>query len=121
MPNPNSNPELNRISGRGRGPPTPIASAATAQATTPAKNASAETASQIAAGASARYGAAVRALSSAPNARIASSTATDALHPTRTHSVEAHAPPPNPIRSSQTNTSSAPGGWPDTWVVHESG
>jgi hypothetical protein len=30
-------------------------------------------------------------------------------------------PPPSPMRSSQTNVSRAPGGCPDTWVIHESG
>ena len=44
-----------------------------------------------------------------------------ALDPTARTNTAAHAPPPSPIRSSQTNVSSAPGGWPDTWVIHESG
>ena len=44
-----------------------------------------------------------------------------ALDPTSRHSSPAHAPPPSPMRSSQTNVSSAPGGWPDTCVIHEFG
>ena len=55
------------------------------------------------------------------NARTATMIAAAALDPTSRHSSPAHAPPPRPMRSSQTNVSSAPGGWPETWVIHESG
>ena len=59
--------------------------------------------------------------SSSANARTATTIAAAALDPTSRHSNPAHAPPPRPMRSSQTNVSSAPGGWPDTCVIHESG
>ena len=44
-----------------------------------------------------------------------------ALEPTSRHSRPAQAPPLSPMRSSHTNVSRAPGGWPETWVIHESG
>ena len=89
------------------------------QAATPVKYASAETAIQIAVGATATNGAAIRAVDSSDTARTATITAVAALDPTSRQNAPAQAPPLNPMRSSQTNVSSAPGGCPDTWVIHE--
>ena len=75
----------------------------------------------MAVGATATNGAASRAVFSSAKARTATTIAAAALDPTSRHSSPAHAPPPSPMRSSQTNVSSAPGGWPDTWVIHEFG
>ena len=75
----------------------------------------------MAVGATATNGAASRAVSSSASARTATTIAAAALVPTSRHSNPAHAPPPNPMRSSQTNVNSAPGGCPDTCVIHESG
>ena len=75
----------------------------------------------MAVGATATNGATSRADASSFSARIATITAAAALDPTSTHHSPAHAPPPRPMRSSQTNVSSAPGGCPDTWVTHELG
>ena len=47
-----------------------------------------------------------------PRARTATMIAAAALDPTSRHSSPAHAPPPRPMRSSQTNVSSAPGWMP---------
>ena len=92
------------------------ATAASPQAATAAKTPSADTATQIAAGASTRNGTARRATSSAPRRRRVTSTATGVVHPTRVRtSAEANEPPsPSPTRP--TKSSSAPGGWPATWV-----
>ena len=97
------------------------ASSAIPHAATPAKYPSAETATQMAVGATATNGATSRAVASSVRARTATTIAAAALEPTSRHSRPAHAPPPSPMRSSQTNVSSAPGGCPDTWVIHESG
>ena len=102
-------------------PRTASASSAMPQAATPAKYPSADTATQIAVGATATKGAARRAMSSPDNARTATSIAAAALEPTSRHSRPAHAPPLRPMRSSHTNVSRAPGGCPETCVIHESG
>ena len=91
-------------------PRTANASNAMPQAATPAKYPSAETAIQIAVGATATNGAARRAVGSSATARSVITIAAAALDPTSRHSNPAHAPPPNPMRSSHTNVNSAPGG-----------
>ena len=93
---------------------TATASSAIPHAATPAKYPSAETATQIAVGATATNGAARRAVCSSASARTAITTAAVALEPTSRHSSPAQAPPCRPIRSSHTNVSSAPGGCPET-------
>ena len=75
----------------------------------------------MAVGATATNGAASRAVLSSVRARTATTIAAAALDPTSMHSSAAQAPPPSPMRSSQTKVSNAPGGCPDTWVIHESG
>lgn len=90
-------------------------------AATPAKYPSAETATQIAVGASATNGAARRAVGSSASARTPISIAAAALDLASRHSNPAQPPPCRPSRSSQTKVSSAPGGCPDTCVVHECG
>src|SRR5437588_4850571 len=91
------------------------------QAATPAKYPSPETAIQIAVGATATNGAALRAVDLSATTRIVITIAVAALDPISTHSTPAQAPPPRPMRSSHTNVSNVPGGCPDTWVIHESG
>ena len=58
-----------------------------------------------------------RAAVSLPRARRVSGTATAARQPTNSAVTAAQLPPPRPSRDNHTNTSSAPGGWPETWVI----
>ncbi|CKU19794.1 Uncharacterised protein [Mycobacterium tuberculosis] len=95
-------------------PCTATANRAIPPAATPAKYPSAETAIQIAVGATATNGAVRRAICSLASTRTAISTAAAALDPTSRHTSPAQPPPRSPIRSSQTNVSSAPGGCPET-------
>ncbi|PSK57278.1 hypothetical protein B0E53_07017 [Micromonospora sp. MH33] len=97
------------------------ASRASPAATTPVKTASPEAPSQTAPGSSTRNGSTARAASAAPSARRVTGTETAAVAPTSTQQSAAAVPPPRPIRSSQTKTSSAPGGCPAVWVDQESG
>ena len=83
--------------------------------------ASADTPIQIAPGSNATNGTAARARSGRPSAATVTGTATATAAPASTHTMPAAPPPESPIRSSHTNTSVAPGGWPDTCVGHESG
>jgi hypothetical protein len=106
---------------RGRPRLAPAANNATPHAVTPANIASADTPSQIAPGNNATNGTAARARSSRPSTATVTGTATVTAAPASTHTTPAAPPPDSPIRSSQTNTSVAPGGWPDTCVGHESG
>jgi hypothetical protein len=87
----------------------------------PANRPSADAPTQIAPGLSTANGTIARAACGLPSSATVDGTATAARPPTTTHAVAAKAPPPSPMRSSQTNTSVAPGGWPDTCVVHERG
>src|SRR5581483_7410712 len=106
-----SNPAAAATSAGNRtAPRTANASSVMPQAATPAKYPSADTAIQIAVGATATNAAALRAVGSSANVRSVITTAAAALDPTSRHSNPAHAPPPRPMRSSQTNVSSAPGG-----------
>ena len=92
------------------------ATAASPHAATAAKTPSADTATQMAAGASTRNGAARRATSSAPSSRRVTRTATGVVQPS-TVRVRAQAKaPPRPTATSPTYTRSAPGGWPATCV-----
>jgi hypothetical protein len=81
---------------------------------TAVNTASADTPSHTAPGSSATNGNAGRATASPPSARSATGTVTATVAPARTQTNPAQPPPGNPIRSSATNTSSAPGGWPAT-------
>jgi hypothetical protein len=101
-----------------------VARAQTAAASTPAYMPSADTPTQIAVGASTANGSAAlarRSPAGPASARsvIATVTGTDA--PTRMHSTPAGPPPPSPIRSRPTKTSTASGGCAATWVVNEPG
>ena len=90
-------------------------------AVTPANRPSADTPIQTAPGVRTAKGSTARAASGRPSRATVAGTATATRLPTSTTAVAAHAPPCRPIRSSQTKTSVAPGGCPDTCVVHESG
>src|SRR6478736_2002165 len=111
MPQPNSSPAPAAAGIDQRDEPcTASASSAIPQAATPAKYPSADTAIQMAVGATATKGAASRAVASSATARIAMMIAAAALEPTSTQNHAAHDPPPSPMRSSQTKVNSAPGG-----------
>src|SRR5882757_3540975 len=94
------------------------ANAAIPHALTQRNHASAETATQIAAGATTRNGAARRASRSPATDRTVTSTAGIASAPVSTQNTAAGPAPDRPIRASDQNVNSAPGGWPATWVVH---
>ncbi len=70
-----------------------------------------------AAGPSTRNGAARRATASAPSARSVTRTAGAVVAAIRVTTSPAAKSPPSPSRTSATKNSSAPGGWPATWVT----
>src|SRR4051794_13716188 len=122
MPQPSKSPEpAAATTGRRAARGAANANRATPHAATPAKEPSEDTATRMAVGATATTGAASPAVVSSANAGAPTTTPAAPLDPTSRHNSPAHAPPPKPMRSSQTNVSSAPGGWPDTWVIHEFG
>ena len=104
-----------------RCPTVEVASAAVPQAPTAANTASAETASQIAAGPITRNGRAMRAACSAPNARRATATASGVVAATATTTRPAAGPLASPTRARATKSRSAPGGCPATCTAQWSG
>lgn len=119
MPDASSTPAATPIEGRRR--VTAMASSARPVAVTPANMPSADTPIQTAPGNRTRNGIVARAASSSPSVRTVTGMATATSAPARTQTVDAQAPPPRPMRSRPTNTRNAPGGCPETCVVHESG
>jgi hypothetical protein len=92
-----------------------------AVAVMPVKRASAETPSQTAPGRRAMKGMVARARSGRLRAAMVTGTAMAARPEMRMQTMAAQVPPERPIRSSQTKTRVAPGGWPAMWVGQESG